>query len=112
MAHLSSSEALFEMNESARRIEQQLGERPRHFAYPYGSTDDAGNREFELAKEADFASAVTTRCGVIVPEHRGHMTALPRIVIDGCYQDLQIVKTLLSGVPGRIRSRGRKLNVS
>ena len=57
----------------------------------------AGAREFEIAAELGFKTAVTTRPGVLFPEHAQHLTALPRISLNGDYQRLRYVRVLLSG---------------
>ncbi len=41
LSQIGEAEASYEMAESRRVIAQELGERPRHFAYPYGSRDAA-----------------------------------------------------------------------
>lgn len=109
LRRLDEEAALFEMAESARIIERETGRRPRHFAYPYGSPRAAGEREARLAKGAGFASAVTTRHGVLQHEHREHLHALPRISINGRYQRLPYVRTLLSGLSTAIANRGKTL---
>jgi peptidoglycan/xylan/chitin deacetylase (PgdA/CDA1 family) len=86
-----------EMDAGAAAIEQRLGKRPRHFSFPFGDPTSAGPREFALAAELGFRTAVTTRPGVLFPEHRDHLTALPRISINGDYQKLRYVDVLLSG---------------
>ena len=42
-------------------------------------------------------SAVTTRPGMVFPESAGHMTALPRVSLNGNYQDARILPVLTSG---------------
>lgn len=111
VARLKDRDARREMVESARVLDLELGERPRHFAYPYGYPAAAGKREFAMAREAGFETAVTTRHGVIYPAHAAHMHALPRISVNGHFQAVRHVQTLISGVPTRIANRGRALNV-
>lgn len=99
LGKLCEADARAEMAESILRIESEL-ERPcRHFSYPYGCENSAGPREFRIAKELNLATAVTTRKGLIYPEHADALTALPRLSLNGDFQDLRYVKTLLSGVP-------------
>lgn len=112
LARLPEEEARFEMMKSAKVIEAELGERPKHFAYPYGMPKAAGQREFRIAKECGFVSAVTTRYGVVHKEHKDHLTALPRVSVNGGYQSQRYIKTLISGIPALLQNRGRRLNVS
>ena len=50
-----------------------------------------------IAAELGFATAVTTRPGVLFDSHAEHLTALPRISLNGEYQQLRYVQVLLSG---------------
>ena len=109
---LDEAEALDEMVRSADRIAAETGQRPRHFAYPYGDETSAGPRDFALARKAGFATAVTTRKGMIFPAHRDHLTALPRFSLAGDYQNLRYVRTLLSGVPFALFNGLKTVNVA
>lgn len=100
-----------EIVESRRIIEQQLGRDVRHFSYPVGDAASAGPREFALARAAGFETAVTTRPGVLHPEHANHLHALPRISLNGLFQTAGEVRTLLSGLPTAMQNRLRKVNV-
>jgi peptidoglycan/xylan/chitin deacetylase (PgdA/CDA1 family) len=93
----SEAAARQEMEASAAAIERKLGRRPAHFSYPVGDPTSAGPREFRLAREVGFKTAVTTRPGVLFPEHGEHLTALPRLSLNGEYQRLRYVDVLLSG---------------
>jgi peptidoglycan/xylan/chitin deacetylase (PgdA/CDA1 family) len=101
-----------EMQRSRARIESELGRPVRHFAYPVGDPTSAGPREFALARELGFASAVTTRPGMVFPEHKDHLTALPRVSVNGNWQNAGYFEVLLSGVPFALWNRGRRLNVA
>ncbi len=92
-------------------IEEQLGCAVRHLSYPVGDAGSAGTREFTLARAAGFETAVTTRPGVLFAEHRAHLTALPRISVNGLFQRRGDVAALLSGVPTALQNRGRRLNI-
>lgn len=98
-----------ELAESRRVIEAHIGQAARHLAYPFGDAASAGTREFMIAKELGFASAVTTRPGMIFPQHRAHLTALPRLSINGNWQSLDMVEILLSGAPFALWNLGRKV---
>ena len=65
-----------------------IGRPARHIAYPVGDPSSAAAREFALATEAGYALAVTTRPGMLFAEHAAHLTALPRVSLNGLWQDL------------------------
>ncbi|GIL00359.1 MAG: polysaccharide deacetylase [Alphaproteobacteria bacterium] len=112
LARLPDRRVDAEMVESMRILKMELGELPRHFAYPYGYPQAAGAREFRLAREAGFVTAVTTRHGVVYPGHAAHLHALPRISLNGNFQAMRYVDTLLSGLPTRIQNRGAAMSVT
>jgi peptidoglycan/xylan/chitin deacetylase (PgdA/CDA1 family) len=89
--------ASHEMAVSRARIENVLQRPVVHLAYPYGDKIAAGPREFALAHAAGFKTAVTTRPGMIFPESADHLTALPRVSLNGNYQDTRILPVLTSG---------------
>lgn len=97
LAKQSEEIATREMAASRARIEQALERPVQHFAYPYGDREAAGEREFVLAASAGFKTAVTTRPGMLFAENAGHMTALPRVSLNGNYQDARILPVLTSG---------------
>jgi len=111
LSRLSENEVRFEMVEGKRILEAELGEAPKHFAYPYGMEIAAGKREFELAKECGFLTGVTTRHGVLYEDHKDHMMALPRISLNGNFQAGRYLKTLMSGMPTLLQNKGKRLNV-
>jgi peptidoglycan/xylan/chitin deacetylase (PgdA/CDA1 family) len=78
-------------------IEAALGVRPEHLAYPVGDRSTAGPREFAIAAEIGYKTAVTMRPGVLFPAHRDHLMALPRLSLNGDYQQVRYVRVLLSG---------------
>ena len=78
-------------------IEAAIGVRPEHLAYPVGDRTSAGEREYRLAKELGFKTATTTNPGVLFPEHADQLMALPRISLNGEYQQMRYVRVLMSG---------------
>jgi peptidoglycan/xylan/chitin deacetylase (PgdA/CDA1 family) len=101
-----------EIVESKARLEAELGIPIRHFAYPVGDPGSAGPRDFALVAEAGFESAVTTRPGHLLPEHAGHLHALPRVSLNGLHQNEVALRALLSGLPFWLQRWGRKLDAA
>lgn len=101
-----------EMQMSCSVIEASLGVRPEHFAYPVGDPTSAGPREFRIAAEIGFKTAVTTRPGVLFPAHREHLMALPRISLNGEHQQLRYVRVLLSGAATAVWNGFRRVNAA
>jgi peptidoglycan/xylan/chitin deacetylase (PgdA/CDA1 family) len=112
LAKWEEARAREEMAGSRDVIRKRLGVTPAHFSYPVGDRHSAGRREFELAAELGFASAVTTRAGVLFPAHARHLLALPRISVNGLFQDARRFETLVSGVPTLIWNRGRRCDAA
>jgi peptidoglycan/xylan/chitin deacetylase (PgdA/CDA1 family) len=102
LAKLPLAEAQVEMAESIKRLERELNRPIKHFSYPFGDASSAGPREFQLARELGLRTAVTTRKGVIKPSHARTLTALPRISINGDYQDERLLRVLLTGAPFKL----------
>ncbi len=99
LAKLDEAEVRREMSESIARIEAEIGQPCRHFSYPYGCVASAGPREFAIARELGVATAVTTRKGLLQPSHADQLSALPRLSLNGDFQDIRYLKVMLSGVP-------------
>jgi peptidoglycan/xylan/chitin deacetylase (PgdA/CDA1 family) len=111
LAKWPEAEARAEMAGSKAALERRFGRAVEAFAYPVGDPTSAGPREFNLAREAGFACAVTTRPGMLYAEHAAHLWALPRVSINGLWQSLGDLETLLSGAPLLLWNRGRRINV-
>jgi peptidoglycan/xylan/chitin deacetylase (PgdA/CDA1 family) len=97
---------------SAAAIEAALGVRPQHFSYPVGDASAAGPREFGMAARLGFKTGVTTRPGVLFPEHRDHLTALPRISLNGQFQRLRYLSVLMSGTATALWSGFRRVDAA
>jgi len=111
LSKLSMSDLENEMAESRRVIKERAGVVPEHFAYPFGDAGSAALREFKAAEKLGFTTAVTTRKGVIFREHAQHMHALPRVSLNGEYQEARYVDVFLSGLPFALHNRFRKCDV-
>ncbi|CAN5198899.1 polysaccharide deacetylase family protein [soil metagenome] len=97
LAKQSDAVAGHEMVTSRARIEEALQRPVDHFAYPYGDRHAADTREFDLARSMGFKTAVTTRKGMLFPGDGDNFTALPRVSLNGNYQDVRILPVLTSG---------------
>jgi peptidoglycan/xylan/chitin deacetylase (PgdA/CDA1 family) len=98
-----------ELSESRALIEAHIGGAANHLAYPVGDPASAGPREFVLASQLGFASAVTTRPGMIFPEHAERVCALPRLSVNGNWQSLDAFEILVSGAPFALWNLGRRV---
>jgi peptidoglycan/xylan/chitin deacetylase (PgdA/CDA1 family) len=73
---LAAAELARELDDSKRRLEQELGAAVRHFAYPYGSHDAASVAQVR----AGYASAVTTKLAFLPePPSARDRHLLPRL---------------------------------
>ncbi len=99
LAKLDDETAFAQMNESITRLEDELDLPCHHFSYPYGNEMACGPREYRFARRLGMSTAVTTRKGLIHASHKLTPTALPRLSLNGDYQDIRYVQTLLSGAP-------------
>jgi peptidoglycan/xylan/chitin deacetylase (PgdA/CDA1 family) len=78
LKQLRENEAGAEIEQSRQILKEKLGVEIEHFAYPFGTVDDCGQREFRLVRELKFKTAVTTRFCNIFPAHKEHPASLPR----------------------------------
>ncbi|HEY4404404.1 MAG TPA: polysaccharide deacetylase family protein [Xanthobacteraceae bacterium] len=91
-SHTVSHAALGTLDDAGARREmaggraylESLLDRPiPHFAYPYGGSQACGGREFELARDLGFRSAVTTRERPVFAADRMRPHEIPRIGVSG-----------------------------
>jgi peptidoglycan/xylan/chitin deacetylase (PgdA/CDA1 family) len=97
LSKLPLEQARSEMAQSADTLEARLGRRPAHFSYPLGGPLSAGEREFGLARELGFRSAVTTRPGGLYAAHAASPHALPRVSLNGYFQSRRYVDVFATG---------------
>lgn len=96
---LSAAEAEAEIVTGVERIEEMLGRCPRHFSFPYGCRSSATARDFEIVRSLGFKTAVTTRKGLLFSEHAAHLHCLPRLSLNGSFQDGRYTASLMTGSP-------------
>ena len=112
LAKHSEEKVRRELLESRAIIEREIGARTVHLAYPFGDKRSAGPREFAIARECGYETALTTRPGVLFCAHANHLMALPRLAVHGVWQDVRSLETLLSGAPFALWNMGHRLDVS
>lgn len=108
LAALDEESVRKEMLESRHVLESQLNRSVDHFAYPFGGANAAGEREFRIAQECGFVTALTTRNANLYRPDAEFCHSLPRISISGNLtapaKRLAIAESGLFGQP-RPRSR-------
>ncbi|MGZ5865503.1 MAG: polysaccharide deacetylase family protein [Xanthobacteraceae bacterium] len=107
LTKLTAKDVEREMQMSRAVIEAAIGIAPKQFAYPFGHAAFAREREFKIARDAGYITAMTLRPGVLRRSHHDAPTALPRISLDGSFQRLRYAKVAMSGVPAAIEARIR-----
>ena len=100
ISKLPADQALAEMSESRKRLEDRLGQEIEHFAFPYGRQKDCGPRDFDLARKSGYTTAATTRKGLVRFSEPGNRFALPRNTVNGASQRIVEVQALLTGLGG------------
>ncbi|WP_441243064.1 polysaccharide deacetylase family protein [Tardiphaga sp. 768_D3_N2_1] len=98
ISSLSPDGARFELKGGRDRLVERLGIPARHFAFPYGRSGDCGPRDFAIARDAGYASAATTRKGLVRNGQDAYN--LPRCTINGADRSLATMELHLSGLTG------------
>ena len=98
ISSLSPDGALGELKGSRDRLVERLGIASRHFAFPYGRSGDCGPRDFAIARTAGYASAATTRKGLVRSGQDAY--SLPRCTINGSDRSLATMELHLAGLTG------------
>jgi peptidoglycan/xylan/chitin deacetylase (PgdA/CDA1 family) len=111
LAKLPAPAVRAELENSRAVIGATLGVTPQHLAYPVGDKTSAGPREFAIAAELGYKTAVTTRPGAIFRGHAGHLLALPRISLNGEFQRPRYARVLVSGTATALWNGFRPVNV-
>jgi peptidoglycan/xylan/chitin deacetylase (PgdA/CDA1 family) len=86
-----------ELQISKLRLEQEIQRDVTLLAYPFGTPDACGPREFEAAQRAGFEAAVTTRMDNVLDGHRNHLWTLPRHWVGELNFSLSALERRLSG---------------
>lgn len=63
------------------KLENKLGNKIDHLAYPFGTHYSVGKREYSIAKEVGFKTATVTFSSKVYKYHKNNMYSIPRIMI-------------------------------
>ncbi|MHA7773373.1 polysaccharide deacetylase family protein [Roseibium sp. M-1] len=99
MARLKADAARSDVTRGLERLESELGRRPKHFAYPYGKSYAVSLRDADILRDIGFASSVTTQPGVLQSVNARDPMMLPRVSLNGRFQDPAVVDQYLTGAP-------------
>jgi len=99
LARLSDADAREDVDRGIERLEQELGRRPKHFAFPYGYASAVCNRDARYIEEIGLASSVTTFPGVLKSVNAREPWLLPRVSLNGRFQDIHVIDQYLTGAP-------------
>ena len=98
ISSLDDGTAFVELEGCRLRIEERLGIKVGHFAFPYGRTADCGPRDFELTRKAGYRTACTTTKGLVRAGSDPHR--LPRNTLNGRHRSLALAELHLTGATG------------
>ena len=77
---LSDDDFRKEVRVGIEKLEKITGQKINHFAYPYGSPNEIGEREYQLIKEFNFKTSFIAYGGCITEENKNN-THLPRVYL-------------------------------
>ncbi|MBQ9232302.1 MAG: polysaccharide deacetylase family protein [Prevotella sp.] len=80
-APLSLEEIKTEIEGGIQKLQSVIDYPIRHFAYPYGSIKEDGQREYEFLKTFNFKTAFISYGGNICQNAKNSMTHLPRFML-------------------------------
>jgi len=90
---LRKEDILKEIVDANTELETHINKKVEHFAYPFGSRFEVGDREVEFIKKLNFKTVTTTRAGNIYHKHKQFANCcLPRIMLTENFQISDIGK--------------------
>ena len=78
---LSDNEFRQEVTDGIAKLQSAIGMPIHHFAYPYGSPNEIGEREYDLISEFNFKTVFTAFGGCITEKNKQQITHLPRVYL-------------------------------
>lgn len=70
-----------EVADGVQKLQSATGKPIQHFAYPYGSPNEIGEREYKLISEFNFKTVFTAYGGCITEDNKHQITHLPRVYL-------------------------------
>lgn len=78
---LSDDDFRQEVRVGIEKLGSVIGQKINHFAYPYGSPNEIGEREYRFINEFNFKTAFIAYGGCITEENKNNITHLPRVYL-------------------------------
>ena len=78
---LNDTDFYREIAEGIAILKDKIGHDIYHFEYPYGSSSEIGEREYQLVKKFDFKTVFTSYGGCITTDNKSNTTHLPRVYL-------------------------------
>lgn len=106
---LSKEELIKEVIISRDELKEKTEQEINHFAYPFGTINEVGEKEIGIVNNLNlFKTATTTRMGNVFSSHKNFKNSLPRIQVLGNQQDLSILDMYLSGFLPALKNKFRR----
>ena len=81
LSQLNEEDLRREVSECISKLQATIGKPISHFAYPYGSPNEIGEREYHLISEFNFKTAFIAYGGCITEDNKTNITHLPRVYL-------------------------------
>lgn len=78
---LSDEDFRQEVRVGIEKLESVTGQKINHFAYPYGSPNEIGEREYRLINEFNFKTSFIAYGGCVTEKNKNNITHLPRVYL-------------------------------
>ncbi|MCU4173888.1 polysaccharide deacetylase family protein [Carboxylicivirga sp. N1Y90] len=82
LRQLDEKEVVEEIKGSIKRLEEVIGDSVSYFAYPYGTKNEAGEKDFVIAEQCGLKMAFTTEKDNIFKKQVNELHSIPRLGIN------------------------------
>ncbi|WP_157727552.1 polysaccharide deacetylase family protein [Stappia sp. ES.058] len=107
LARLSRARMHDDIAAGMDRLAAELGISPHVFAYPYGFEAAVNHQSLEVVSQFGFRAAFTTHAGML--DQSADPFAMPRVSLNGYFQNRAIVSQYLNGSPFPIYNALRRI---